>query len=122
MKQKRRFDQGGSIVTFLIVGIILVAGLVGAVYYVNQRGEQARTDSEIASNDDQSSQGDNQQPESDNNEAVVVEEGDFVGDQPVAGLPETGIDLNIYDFLGIFAITFSVTGYLSSKRCLKSHL
>ena len=44
MRTKARANQGGSIVSFVVVGTLLLAGLGGGVYYVSQRdggnGEQ----------------------------------------------------------------------------------
>lgn len=36
----KRADQNGSIVTFVIVGVVLAAVVAGGVYLVNQRGKQ----------------------------------------------------------------------------------
>lgn len=41
--QYSRTNQGGSILTFVIVGVVLAAMVVGGVYLLRQRGEQART-------------------------------------------------------------------------------
>lgn len=36
---KTRTNQGGSVVNFVIVGIVLTAVVLGAIYFVQQRGE-----------------------------------------------------------------------------------
>lgn len=41
MYSKTRTKQGGSVVSFLIVGIVLMAIALVAIYFVQQRGEQA---------------------------------------------------------------------------------
>lgn len=43
MKRLMRTNQGGSVITFAIVGTILVLLLAGGVYYAYQRGEHARS-------------------------------------------------------------------------------
>ena len=53
MNEIRRTNQGGSIVTFIIVGVILAFALVGSVYYLRQHGEQVRKDQAIAAADKQ---------------------------------------------------------------------
>ena len=40
--QYSRTNQGGSVLTFVIVGVVLAAMVVGGVYLLRQRGEQAR--------------------------------------------------------------------------------
>jgi cytoskeletal protein RodZ len=39
----KRTNEGGSVVTFVIVGVVLAAVVAGGVYLVNQRGEDKRT-------------------------------------------------------------------------------
>lgn len=39
----KRTNEGGSVVTFVIVGAVLAAVVAGGVYLVNQRGEDKRT-------------------------------------------------------------------------------
>jgi LPXTG-motif cell wall-anchored protein len=42
MESTQRTNQGGSIVVYIIVGVVLAALAVGAIYTARQRGEQAR--------------------------------------------------------------------------------
>ena len=37
-----RIKQGGSTITYIIVGLVLFVGLIGLVCFVKQRGEIAR--------------------------------------------------------------------------------
>jgi Flp pilus assembly protein TadB len=41
---KRRTSQGGSVASFVVIGVILVVGLSSAIYFLNQRGQQVRKD------------------------------------------------------------------------------
>jgi len=53
-----RTNQGGSVLAFVIVGVVFAAMVVGGVYLLRQRGEQARTAPVIAQNNT-----DKQQPQ-----------------------------------------------------------
>src|SRR5680860_391496 len=44
----RRTNQGGSIATFIVIGVILASGLVGSIYLLNQRVSQVREQQTIA--------------------------------------------------------------------------
>lgn len=48
MRELRRTGQGGSIILVIIVGILLVLGLVGGIFFLKQRGAQVRRDQIIA--------------------------------------------------------------------------
>lgn len=50
MDTSRRTNQGGSIAVFLIVSVILAVGVIGGVYFVQQRGTHVRTNEPIAQN------------------------------------------------------------------------
>lgn len=41
MQAKTRTNQGGSVINFLIVGVVLAAIALGAIYFANQRGKDA---------------------------------------------------------------------------------
>ena len=45
---KRETYSGGSIVSFIVVGVVLAAVLAGGIYFLTQRSEQARRDTAIA--------------------------------------------------------------------------
>ena len=45
---KRRSNQGGAIVSFIVIAAILIAVTLGAIYFVQQRGVTARRDQAIA--------------------------------------------------------------------------
>lgn len=47
MSSKRRINQGGAILTFIIIAVVLAAAAIGTAYFVRQRGEQARIDQAI---------------------------------------------------------------------------
>lgn len=45
---KRRSNQGGAILSFIVIAAILIAVTLGAIYFVQQRGITARRDQAIA--------------------------------------------------------------------------
>ncbi len=116
----RRTDQGGSVVAFILISLMLVIGLAGMVYYVNQRGEQARKDQEIADANQQI-----EEPTVDesinfddsDNEQIISEsssEDDALGN--AQDLPMTGPNLLASELVGAFLITVSTTSYLKSRN------
>ena len=50
---KSRKSQSGSIKSYVIIGIVLAVALIGSVYYLNNRGEQARKEEKISYTGDQ---------------------------------------------------------------------
>lgn len=48
---KRRNNQGGAILSFIVIAAILIAVTLGAIYFVQQRGVTARRDQAIAAAD-----------------------------------------------------------------------
>jgi hypothetical protein len=108
--------QGGSILSFMIVGFILTLIFVGGVYLLNKRGDQVRKDQAIATADNQ------------NTDTSVIESGDssdgIVDDDSnmPSDLPETGADLHISELIGAFVLPMMIVQYLSSRRSLVRYL
>lgn len=48
MQAKTRTNQGGSVINFLIVGVILAAIALGAIYFAQQKGKNVATESKPA--------------------------------------------------------------------------
>lgn len=48
MDTTKRTNQGGSIAVFLIVSVVLAAGVIGGMYFVQQRGAHVRTNEPIS--------------------------------------------------------------------------
>jgi hypothetical protein len=118
----RRTNQGGSIVTFIIVGLVLTLLLAGAAYYVNQRGEQARKDQAIANSDEKINDEEVAVDDSSDNEAVI--HGDTTVDESDENqnLPETGMEIAFSELVGAFLLTASTTSYANSRRRATAHL
>ena len=47
----KRTNQGGAIVTFVVVAVVLALVVIGTAYFVKQRGEQVRRDQAVAQAD-----------------------------------------------------------------------
>jgi LPXTG-motif cell wall-anchored protein len=47
----RRTNQGGSVLTFIIVAVVLALGVIGTAYFVKQHGEQVRKEQAVAQAD-----------------------------------------------------------------------
>lgn len=60
--QYSRTNQGGSVLAFVVVGVLLAGLVVGGVYLLRQRGEQARTAPPVANKTDGDKQNQPQTP------------------------------------------------------------
>lgn len=63
MYSDKRTNQGGSVAVFLIVSVVLAATVIGGIYVVHQRGEQARTMQPIAQQSNKNDQQPDPQPQ-----------------------------------------------------------
>lgn len=76
MSSTRRANQGGAVLTFIIIAVVLAVAAIGTAYFVRQRGEQARTDQAIAQTEKPSG-----------STAVTTESTDTTSDKPAAETP-----------------------------------
>src|SRR5680860_547541 len=113
MRAIQRTNQGGSVATFIIVGVILAAGLVGTIYFLKKHGEQTRRDEAIAIYDQQ--QADKKSVEAENKEKadVVSSDDSKASDIPSEvteasnSLPATGFELAIGQLVGVCLLTIA---------------
>lgn len=132
MFEKRRTNQGGSIVTFVVVGIVLVVVLLGGLYVVNMRGQQARKNQEIATSEAQKTK-----PATDTAKQPVVSDGSQKNtqtnpDKAVASaanensesqtLPTSGVEFNIGQLFVVYLLSVSISAYVLSRRRLTRSL
>jgi len=134
MSKIRRTNQGGSIVTFIIVGFILAVGLIGTVYLLKQHGDQVRKEQAIAVSEQQkaSEKTTKEATKSENTNksgTAGSSKGTTTSTSPEAAttgnsenLPTTGPESVIGEIVGIFLLTLAVTNYASSRRNLKRSL
>ena len=124
MSAIRRTDQGGSIVTFIIVGVILAVGLIGTVYILKKHGEQVRKDQAIAAaNQQKTSNPPIESGNTKNSGAVSSNDGKAANSSTVTtnasqNLPTTGFELPISGLVGSCLLTVAITSYSSSRRSL----
>lgn len=119
MSKKLRVAQSGSSILFVIVGILLLVGLVGGVYIVRQRGEQARRDSAIAAVEQQTPTDDSKST-SNSDENPNVSTADQGAD--AQSLPVTGPDLEMVQAVGAGMLTVFGLIYLKSRRSVIVYL
>jgi FtsZ-interacting cell division protein ZipA len=105
-----------------VIGILVLAGLVfGGIWFVNERGEQARRDEAIKIAQQQLEEQSEVARET-NNGTAVTDEGEENSPAPSTNgeenveLPETGPE--IVHILAITALTLSTAYYVGSRRAL----
>ncbi len=118
----RRTNQGGSVAIFIVVSVILIAGLVGGVYLLNQRGIQARKNQSIASNKNES----NTEKSSTNTESAKTSNTETATNNKTVNvpttatqpedLPATGVELSINEIFGIYLLVAAAVSYLMSRK------
>jgi len=128
MRAIQRTNQGGSIATFVIVGVILVSGLIGTAYFLKQHGEQVRREQAIATYEQQQTDKESVESEgTDKPDAVntVDSEVSDSSEEATAGsqnLPATGSDLAISELIGACLLAVFIASYISSRRKLARSL
>jgi uncharacterized protein HemX len=128
MKIIQRANQGGSVAMFVIVGVILAAGLVGTVYFLKQHGQQVRNEQAIAAYDKQiADQKKADELSSKNNKNTTANESsnDSTTNNTVSAaqqLPTTGPKSVIGEIIGAGLLAISISEYLLSRRNLMRSL
>jgi uncharacterized protein HemX len=119
-------NQAGSATSFVIIAIILVAALLGSLYFVVQRGEQARRDADASKIADQEAAKKAQDAENvANANKPVVSNPSVTPDTPAtsdSSLPATGIEIDIVRVVAIGLLAGTVTSFVASRRSLKRPL
>jgi hypothetical protein len=128
MSRIRRTNQGGSIVLFVVLGLVLTIGLIGGIYLLKNRSEQVRRDKAIAIIDEQTAKekAKNEQQKAPEpqvkNDEVTVPGIDILNTNDIAkDLPVTGPEDNIVEIIGAGLLTFFALSYIKSRRQV-SHL
>jgi cytoskeletal protein RodZ len=123
MSTIRRTNLGGSIASFIIIGVILVAGLICVVYLLNQRSEQAQKEQEITTSKKQQTnkKSTNSSKLNNNSTKSEAEQEGAAATTPTApsfssDIPTTGPEVNITEISGLFLLSTSITGYILSRR------
>jgi cytoskeletal protein RodZ len=117
----RRTNQGGSVASFVVIGVILVAGLASAVYFLNLRGQQARKDQTITAT------GSNQAPktntktntttttQSSTKTSTTKTSSTSTGSKS-SNLPATGVETPIINLISIFLLSASTVAFMMSRQ------
>ena len=122
----RRANQGGSIVTFVVVGFILASVLIGGVYLLTQRSEQARREEAIAAANKQAA--DNAKKSTTSSSKSTSSNTSKVSDSSSdktstsTALPTTGPELTVVGIAGVYFLTVTIVGYSLSRRNLMRYL
>jgi Flp pilus assembly protein TadB len=121
----RRTNWGGSIATFIVVAAILIGGMVGAAYILNQRAKQARTTEQIATTSNDKKAGD-KKPSSngtntESNKSTTTNTNQPSNQTPntlsqSGYLPQTGLDLPLTQILAVFFLSSLTVAYVTSRR------
>lgn len=110
-----RLRQNGSVINFVLVGVVLVAALVTTVYLVNRRADYVREQQPIVVEEDD-------KPvipeEVANEEADVTVENQEAGVAGTNDLPDTGISLTLGEITAIAFLTWAVASYVLSRHSL----
>lgn len=135
MSAFNRTHQGGAILTFIIVGVVLALAAAGLIYGVQQRGEQARRDAAIAVADRQSDAeqppaaepAPQNEPSQDGAPAEPSPQPATPAPAPTAApspdqLPTTGPQDEATILFVVVMLTTSITAYITSRRALDRSL
>lgn len=127
---KQRTHQGGWIANFLIVGVLLVFGLVGTVYFLKSRSadEVVTNDTDIVQdetvsrNDEQKDTAGDKQPDSTNEKEPTTSDASGSSDEQVAqqrDLPASGPTETFQALTGLSLLAFSASAYVQSRHARK---
>ena len=122
MSEIRRTNQGGSIVTFIIVGVILAFGLIGTVYVLGQHGAQVRKQQAIAEAEKQANESAEKTKTDNSNKNKVTDDSTKTTSATAQNLPTTGPELAISELVGVYMLAATITSYVSSRRNLARYL
>ncbi len=124
MRTKRRTNQGGSVATFIVVGLILTTLLVGTIYFLKKHGEQVRKDQAIAAYDKQQADKKTTSTSStktDSGNETSSDDSSQVLSSPQE-MPTTGPELVASELIGASLLTVSMAEYWLSRRNLMRSL
>lgn len=140
MKRIARTNQGGSAITFAIIGTILVLVLGAGVYFAYQRGDQARTNepligsldkkapvSQPTTKSDTDSNGNSKSGSDQTNSGTVTPPSDTspttppsTGGTHTSQIPQTGPSGTDYSAVVLSIVTFIGVLYVRSRAGVRS--
>ena len=118
MKRVNRY-QGGSILTFIVVAVVVAALLIGGVFWLRQRGEIAREAAKVTVNRDVPPKQEASQKSDDKKDTaktpVTDKRQSSEGSKQPSQLPETGPAEAVLSILVLAVLAYTVTRYISSR-------
>lgn len=119
-----RTNQGGSILSYVIIGGVLALLLVGGVYFMRQQAaspQPAEGPTPVADQPAKEPTPEQTQPEEVKPEASTGQPAPQQAQPPAAsGLPQTGPAESIMALLALGSLTAAVIAYMQSRRRLSS--
>jgi Flp pilus assembly protein TadB len=125
---KRRTNQGGSIVTFVVIGVILVIGLGAAIYGLSKHSEQTRKNQSIEANEKQQTDNKTSDSTKSTNSETATTDGDTVvtsttkSSDSSQGLPNSGSELSVGKLFAVYLLVSTTTAYILSRRKISNSL
>lgn len=115
--------QRGSVLTFIIIAIVLIAATIGTIVLVQQRGEQARQNEATKIADQIAEQNADNAKKAADEAAKSGETATTTSTQNNSTtLPETGMETDVARILAVGTLTAVVFSYIASRRGLKRSL
>lgn len=130
MKRIARTNQGGSVTSFIVVGVVLVVILAVGVYWAYQRGAQVQSNTPIIGSTNQKAtpqpQKSGDQTKSEPSFGTTGQTGQ--GQQSTSSdtgvapgeIPQTGPSDTAYVLVVLAFLTFAATLYVRSRTSLRS--
>jgi len=137
----KRTNQGGSILTFIVIAVVLAFGVIGTAYFVKQHGEQVRKEQAIAQADALAKQeaakssGTATPATSENKSGSAADTStpaptvatptpapSTLTSSDQAALPTTGPESDAVQLLAIGLLVASSAAYVSSRRAINHSL
>lgn len=131
MGSAKRTKQGGSILVYIIIGAVLAAAVVGTIFLVRQRSEQAQRQTPVfttpsAAPQSQSDKAGNANNASDANQdkqastpapsAPATPTPESPKQAPQAAMPHTGPAETTFSFVVLALLTGMTVAYAQSRR------
>ena len=120
----QRTNQGGSVISFVVIGVVLILMLIGTVYLMNQRSQQVRNDQAIATKNKQQTEKESTNSDT-NNKSTTTQDNEnngttttvnSAGSNVSQNIPASGSDLSVSELFGVYILAMMTTAYLISVR------
>jgi gas vesicle protein len=117
---RRRTNQGGSVASYILIGVILVVGLVAGIYFLNQSGQQARKSQEqspaISGVSTTTKKSNSSNTNSQNKTTSTTTQPKTANQTKSQNMPTTGPEVSVFELVGVYLLAASVAGYLLSRE------